>query len=317
MYAGSAETPVRIKQYGADRVDPGGQGFAQMHLRDPLPLEAGDRFVLRDAGRVLTFGGGVVLDPLAGRTRRDDRGRLDLLRRLVEGGPVKALPALVDAYGTIESRWARVRTGAEGPAPGVQSLGESLVSATQTEHLQDRLRAAVREHHRTHPLERGLNREGARAATGLGAREFDALVALTQDIAEEGALIRHADHTVELQADQMSAGESLIRRIADAGFTPPLAKELGGDAALLRALVDRGELVKIGDFYLTRRRAQEAVSAVRAAIEQRGPLTVAEIRDLLGTTRKYAVPLCEWLDATSVTRRQGDVRALGPTEKIG
>jgi selenocysteine-specific elongation factor len=317
LYVGSAETPVRIRLYGTDRIAPGESGHAQMHLRDPLPLASGDRFVLRDAGRVLTFGGGVVLDPLATRARRDDRARLDLLRALTDAAPADALRAIVEAYGSIDAREALGRTGTEGPTAGVTRLGDLLVSDVLLDELRDRLRSALEGHHRAAPLERGLNREAARAATGLGAREFDALVEASAGVVEEGAVVRIDDHRVRLAADQQRASDELIARIEEAGFTPPPAKELGADEALVRALVDRGELVRVGDFYLTRRQAQDAVAAVRNAIEERGPLTVAEIRDLLGTTRKYAVPLCEWLDATSVTRRQGDVRALGPTARVG
>jgi selenocysteine-specific elongation factor len=81
----------------------------------------------------------------------------------------------------------------------------------------------------------------------------------------------------------------------------------------LRALTDAGELVKIGDFFLTTRQAAEARALVRARIEADGPMTVAAIRDLLNTSRKYAVPLCEWLDQTGATLRRGDLRILGPT----
>jgi selenocysteine-specific elongation factor len=91
-----------------------------------------------------------------------------------------------------------------------------------------------------------------------------------------------------------------------------LNKELDADPALLRALVDSDELVRIGDFHLTSSQAKEARARVRKAIEESGPLTVAQIRDLLGTSRKYAVPLCEWLDQTGATLRQGDARILGP-----
>ncbi|MGH2819515.1 MAG: selenocysteine-specific translation elongation factor, partial [Actinomycetota bacterium] len=76
LYAGSAETPVRVKLLTDEALAAGESGFAQLYLRDPLPLARGDRFVLRDAGRILTFGGGEVLDPLPGPARRGDEGRL-------------------------------------------------------------------------------------------------------------------------------------------------------------------------------------------------------------------------------------------------
>ncbi|HEY7875713.1 MAG TPA: selenocysteine-specific translation elongation factor [Actinomycetota bacterium] len=317
LYVGSAETPVRIRLYGGGPIEPGHDGFAQLHLRDALPMARGDRFVLRDAGRVLTFGGGTILDPLAPRARRDDLERVELLARLQDASASESLERLLETYGSLPVDDAELRAGTTGPVPGVQALGGLLVSARRLAELQKGLRDALGAHHRARPLERGPSREVARAATALESREFDALIGITPDVVEDGAIVRLEAHRVELAPQEQRARDELVGRIEASGFQPPFAKDLGGDPALVRALVDAGELVRIGDFYLTRRRADDAIARVRSAIEERGPLTVAEIRDLLGTSRKYAVPLCEWLDATSVTRRQGDVRALGPTETLG
>jgi selenocysteine-specific elongation factor len=312
LYAGSAETPVRIKLYGVDVIPPGQEGHAQLELRDPLPLARGDRFVLRDAGRILTFGGGIVLDPLPTRARRSDSDRLELLRALTAADDERGLQELVGAYEAIPAAEASFRSGGAATAPGVVQLGGLLVSDAHLANLQARLTRALAAHHEQRPLDKGLDRAAARAATGLEGAEFDALVASTPGVVEEGAVVRSESHAVELAPEQARARDELVRRIEAGGFTPPLAKELGADATLVRALVNGGELVRVGDFYLTRSQATDARSRVRAAIEERGPLTVAQIRDLLGTSRKYAVPLCEWLDATSATRRHGDVRALGP-----
>jgi selenocysteine-specific elongation factor len=82
----------------------------------------------------------------------------------------------------------------------------------------------------------------------------------------------------------------------------------------LEALVEAGDLVKIGNFFLTAGSAADARRLVRERIGSEGPVTVAQIRDLLQTSRKYAVPLAEWLDATGATIRKGDLRLLGPRE---
>ncbi|HEX2293867.1 MAG TPA: SelB C-terminal domain-containing protein, partial [Actinomycetota bacterium] len=154
--------------------------------------------------------------------------------------------------------------------------------------------------------------EALRQEVPLGAEAFDALLDRTDGVVQEGALVRSASHRVAFAPEQEAARTRLLADIEAAGFKPPLAKELSADPALVRALVEGGDLVDVGGFYLTRARAEEARAKVRAAIEESGGLTVAEIRDLLGTTRKYAVPLCEWLDATGVTRRRGDLRVAGP-----
>ena len=311
LYAGSAETPVRVKLLGTAKVAPGEEAFAQLHLASPLPLVRGDRFVVRDAGRVLTVGGGRVLDPLPAEARRSDEARLRLLEELAAGDDATALLALVRATGGIGADDAFFRSGARS-APGVARLGSWLLTDERREEMVRMVRDALAAHHRDRPLERGMPRESLKQVVPLPGDAFDALLDGAEGIAQEGALCRLASHAVALAPEQQTARTRLIEEIESAGFAPPLAKDLTTDRALLRALVDGGELVHVGDFYLTRSQAEDAKRKVIAAIAESEGMTVAGIRDLLGTTRKYAVPLCEWLDAEGVTRRRGDLRVLGP-----
>jgi selenocysteine-specific elongation factor len=257
LYVGSAEVPVRVKLIGSDAIEPGGSGFAQLRLQDPLPLQRDDRFVLRDAGRVVTLGGGRVLDPLPEPARRGDGGRAALLATLARSSSSDAFLALVESAGQLPRAEALFRTGLSAVPSGVVESGDTLLS---------RAEAARRE-------------------------------------AESQA-----------RTDEMGAGaRAVLEKVEAGGFTPRLTKELDSDPVVVRNLAAAGELVRIGDFHLTAAGAAEARRIVRAHITDNGPVTVAEIRDLLGTTRKYAVPLSEWLDATGATRRDGDLRALGPT----
>ncbi|MFN2587497.1 MAG: selenocysteine-specific translation elongation factor [Actinomycetota bacterium] len=312
LYAGSAEVPVRLKLFGTSKLAPGEEGFAQLLLASPLPLFPRDRFVIRDAGRVVTLGGGEVLDPLATGARRSDRDRLGLLTGLSAADPAGALTTLVRATGGIDATEAAFRSGAAEPAAGVVSLGGWLVTPERRDELADAVTAALGDYHARHPLERGMPRELLKRAVPLEPRAFDALVDGIDGVVQEGALVRLAAHGVALKPAEREARDRVVERIEAAGFAPPLAAELGVDRALLRALAEAGELVAVGDFYLTRSQAETARDKVTAEIAESGGLTVAQIRDLLGTTRKYAVPLCEWLDATGVTRRRGDLRVLGP-----
>ena len=312
LYVGSAETPIRIKLLGTDVVRPGEEAFAQIYLREPLPLSRGDRFVLRDVGRIQTFGGGVVLEPGAPTVRKSDRRRIELLERLLDAAPDEAVRALVEAHGSVASSDALMRAAATEVPSGVIALGELLFSEESWHDLTARLRSILADYHRSRPLEAGMPRELARAGLQIDGPTFDSLVSRLDDVVEEGAVVRLGSHRVELSAEQAALKDVIIGAIDGGGFAPPPVRVLDADPRLVRALLDSGELVKIGDFYLTARRAAEARSKVRAAIEVEGPITVAQIRDLLGTSRKYAVPLCEWLDQTGATLRRGDVRALGP-----
>jgi selenocysteine-specific elongation factor len=313
LYVGSAETPVRLKFLADDELVSGESGLAELRLRDPLPLAHGDRFVLRDAGRVTTFGGGAILDPLPPATRRGDAHRIGLLRQLSDSSPEQALAALVAAEGALGAADAFLRAGtSELPAEAVQ-LADLMVSPVWLESTASEVHRFLADYHDSHPLERGATRESVRAHLELEPAPFDALLGNLADVAAEGPLVRLASFSVQLARDQLQERAAVIAKLQAGGFTPPLAKELGVDGALLRALTEGGDIIKIGDFFLTAAQAQEARTRVRQKIESDGPITVADIRNLLSTSRKYAVPLCEWLDSTGATRRMGDVRILGPT----
>ncbi|HVF53661.1 MAG TPA: selenocysteine-specific translation elongation factor [Actinomycetota bacterium] len=314
LYTGSAETPVTIRLLGMSELTSGTEGFAQLRLRDPLPLERGDRFVLRDAGRVLTFGGGVVLDPAPSRTRMNDPWRLDLLGDLWGATPHAAFNAVVEAEGAIALTDALFRSGLDRAPEGAHILGSSVFSRTRFKHLREDTLRILNAHHADRPLDLGMQREGLRGTLDIDPETFDALIGAIPEIIADTTVVRTRSHQVILDPDASAARTRLLDRIEQSGFSPPLASELDAPRDLVRALVTAGELVPVGGFYLTAAQAGRARAMVRSAIATEGPMTVAQIRDLLDTTRKYAVPLCEWLDTTGATRRKGDVRDIGPHE---
>jgi len=162
-----------------------------------------------------------------------------------------------------------------------------------------------------------MDREALRANLGLGPDSFNAFVRRIDALVEEDSLVRLSSHSVMLDPKEQAERDRLVKEIDAGAFAPPLANALGAPPQLLRALADSGDLVKIENFYLTGSRAEEAKERVKELITSQGPVTVAQIRDALETSRKYAVPLCEWLDSTGVTKRQGDLRALGPRARVG
>jgi selenocysteine-specific elongation factor len=311
LYTGSAETPVRVKLLGTRKIEPGASGFAQIYLRDELPLERGDRFVLRDAGRVLTIGGGEVLDP-GPDSVRDEHSRREHLARIDGASSDRTLRELIELEGRLHADSALQRSGAEVVPDDVARLGALLVSTNRYESLREQLLSNLEAHHAANPLERGRALELVRADIALPPDAFDALVDSVPDAVKEGSTLRLATHSISLDPGEESERRRLLDAIGHGAFAPPLAGDLAADESLLRALAEEGELVKVSDFYLTAERAAEAKVRIVTQIQERGPQTVAQIRDLLGTSRKYAVPLCEWLDASGVTVRRGDVRLVGP-----
>lgn len=313
LHVGTTESAARISLLDDVAVSPGEQAFARVWLNERLPLTRGDRFVLRDAGRAVTFGGGRVLDPMPPRERAGPRRRrLTLLPVLDGDDPRAALKALVEHEGQIASETAVLRAGLVDAPKDTLRLADVFVSERRLTELATRLRDVVHSWHRTKPLEKGIPREQARNALELPPGVFDALLDVVDDIVDEGAHVRLASFVVELHPEQEAERTRLLEVLETNAYTPPLKAELTAPSDLVHSMITAGDLVEVGDFFISASQANDARRLVREHIESSGPATVAEIRDLLGTTRKYAVPLCEWLDQTGATRRQGDVRVLGP-----
>jgi selenocysteine-specific elongation factor len=315
LYLGAAEVGVRLRLLDAGDLAPGGEAFARLRANEPLVAEAFDRFVLRDSGRGATVAGGLVLDPhpvdrrLGPKTRAT---RVDQLRARKAGGRARLAEQVARERGVVAAADMRWLAGAEpepGPLRGYTVSGEWFAAASGA------LERAIAAYHAEHPLARGIPREDARAASGFAdPKLFAALVdALAGMVAAEGPLLRLVSHAVTLTAEQRARREQLMAALEAAAFAPPPLDELrrAHGEALLSALVDAGDLVAVGrEHVLTQSRYAEAKRLIAGAIRAEGPVTASRIRDLLGTSRKYALPLLEHLDAAGFTKRRGDVRIL-------
>jgi selenocysteine-specific elongation factor len=137
--------------------------------------------------------------------------------------------------------------------------------------------------------------------------------ALGDRVAAEDTLLRLATHRVTLSPEHAAARDRVLAELDGAGLAPPTLEDLGltYDPALVTALVESGDLVRIArDLALTRERYEQTRKQIADAIGAEGPLTTSRIREILGTSRKYVVPLLEHLDAVGFTKRRDDVRVL-------
>lgn len=312
MYVGSAETSVRIKLLGTDAIGPGESAAAQLRLTRSLPLQRGDRFVLRDAGRNVTFGGGVVVDPFPEPVKRGNREVAALIRALetLEEGEAGAL--LLERLGEMTIAEAAIRIGSSVVPRGGTTLGDRLVSAARLEGLTSLLLETLGDYHAAHPLEKGMPKASLTAALSLSANACDALLTLASAVSREGPIVRLTSHEVGLSPELEEARDRLVEKLQESEFSPPPTASLHIDRALVRALEDAGEITRIADFHLTRAQVESMKEKVRTLLGAGEGASISQIRDFLGTSRKYAVPLCEWMDEIGFTRRAGDLRVLGP-----
>ena len=276
-YLGSGEHAVRVRVLGGEAILPGDEGRVRLHLPVRVPLLPGDRYVLRESGRDETVGGGVVLDVAPVLAASKARPTLSVDRVIEERGWVDA--AELDRI-TGEHRDATV--------------GRWVVSVTARAATLDRVRAAVE----------------AAGPLGLDQASLDdherAVLPLLEGVTVDAGRVRQADAVDPL------AGHPFVEALAAAPFTPPDPPPTVSRAELSE-LVRRGLVVAQDGCYFAPS-ALEAAAREVARLLAASPegVTVAQVREALATTRKYALPLLARMDADGVTRRRGDLRIGGP-----
>jgi selenocysteine-specific elongation factor len=320
LYAGAAETDARIRLYGTTSLEPGDEAFGRIRTSHPLVLDVGDRFVIREAGRIETVAGGVVLD-VAPPTKAgtDAIGRLTS-RRSASRDELPGL--LVAERGAIPRAEAVILTGSR--ADGGVRIGEWLMTDEVRVAVEAAVTSALAGHHSEHPLEPGAELDQVRRVVLRTLRETGAPVdadlsdTMIADLCDrgvavrEGATIRLTTHRVAL-GERSEDVERLLAAIGgDRERTPPTIGELVAEG-IGRDVIDAAARADVvvrltPDLVVSREVIAYAEAAIRAAGED--GITVSALRETLGTTRKYAVPIMEWFDQHGVTRREGDLRFL-------
>jgi selenocysteine-specific elongation factor len=307
-YIGSGEHDVRLRL-----IDPGGQGprFGRLRLDVPLPLQPGDRIVLRDSGSQTTVGGAEVLDVSPVGRARLAAGRLPLAvgPRILAGRPWLR-PSDIGPLAGVGPGEAKhlaedlVRSGTARPA------GEHLVAAETLGDIRRRALELTAEHHRLHPLEPGFDLPALAAALGLDTARARAALEGTEGLVVEQGRARLASHRGRVAGEPEA--QRLLAALDAVPFAPPAPAEVGGSPEIVRGLLREGLLLDLDGTIFTVAAVDKARQIVRQGLERHGSLTVAQARDLLGSSRKYVLAILAHFDAEGVTRRRGDERFPGP-----
>ncbi len=331
----TAETIAEIKLLEGKLVKPGESGYARLKLDDPLLLLPGDRFIIRQFSPVITIGGGQVLDAVEPSRRLKAAERLAFVQRVAGVTPEEAMLARVMRRGAAglsmgeaiaETGWLRARIDQLAAALKQQKkivhAGDLLLSSDDFAHARTSALAAVEEFHKANPLVAGLNQEQLREQLGLRPEIYRAVIAsLVGDkkIEVVGEQVRGAGRGVVMRDDEAESKQKIEQAFAKAGLQVPLLKDVLASVRLDQAraqkivtllLRDR-VLVKLGDDLVFHHSALESLRQQIAAQKAKTPkLNVASFKDLFGITRKYAIPLLEYLDRERVTKRIGDERVI-------
>lgn len=327
FHLGTAEVMARLTPLESE-VEPGAQrASVRFRLEAPIVCRWGDHGVVRSYSPVTTIGGCVIVDPFPETKQRRPVG----LGAKAVADPSDRLTAFVHAAASrglnVNELTVRLGIPPGGITPLIESngallrAGDRLFSPDVVAGARNATLRAIGEHHESNPLEPGMPRELARQVL-----ENDSLADRVQSMLEdegrvaiEGRSIRLASFRPTLSEEQNAAREVLERELKNAGFEGRTVSELGEILPpktvqeLIAYLVRQGTTERVGkDRYYDCGELDKLVRVVLREINQMGQVTPAELRETTGLSRKYLIPLLEWMDGRSLTFRKGDYRAAGP-----
>ena len=337
LFLGADEVIARIRLLGVESLKPGGNAWLQLETEEPVVAVRGDRFILRRPSPSETLGGGVVLDPFPPyRHKRFDDQILNQLEALSGGDPGDVLLQAVTRIGAgavdevLKSSGLEEKTAREIMAQLVEEKililvgkGKSqLVTARSSwEDQKNRVLHMIKAYHKDYPLRPGISREELKSQMKMDAMVFDRLIESSiqaGEIIQQGPTIAVKDFQIAYSADQEKRIEGLMAEFKADPTQPPSVKECKEAVGeeIYKSLVEGGRLLQVsGEVVFTPDAHKKMLADLKAKIKKDGPVTVAQVRDLLGSSRKYVLAFLENLDAEGVTVREGDVRRLKSSGK--
>ena len=336
FHQGTRELVGRIVLPDATHLEPGASACVRIYLDAPAALVRGDRFILRAYSPLATIAGGTILDPLPPRRGVRTAAGIARLQRLRQSEQDAVMAAIEDAglcglpLPQLSGRMGVASTQRRAlverlvHASLASDIGGTLVAASRLSAVEEAVVAAVTRYHAGHPLEDGMPREEARER--LFARAplpvFEHVLRVLTDrkriIARDRIAL--AGHNVALTHDEARARDAMVETLRAAKLMPPdpsmLATQIGAPLEVVTRiatlLVRRSELVRAGDLLFHESAMKQLKSEIQS-LKQSGvtnTIDVASFKDRYNITRKYAIPLLEYLDRERVTKRVGDGRKI-------
>ncbi len=337
FYAGSKEIMGRVYLSKISEMKRGEEGFAQISLEESTVTKEGDRFVIRTYSPIYTIGGGRVIEPYAIKRKRKEEVDFSLddlkdttsrILRILE----KSENLFIDLHNlSIKSHFPKedvVRhLKDEERILGIPPAQPVLyVSMERYKDLQAELVTYLSGYHRTYPQYRGVSLEEVRNhLKGVGIKEFRIFIKhlLSVGLVDiEGEFLKLKGHRISFPGELLPGRELIYKVLKENQFSPPDLKEIVSTLEtkgwkkskieeLIKALMESGEIVRVSEELIFLRETMDEVKKKTLTfISEKGEITPGDFKELVGVSRKYAIPLLEWLDSEKITYRDGNVRRL-------
>lgn len=328
FFTGTSETIAKVRLLGIDSLAPGQTGWVQLELRNPIVCARGDRFILRRPSPGETLGGGQVVDPHpAQRHKRFDQNILQQLETGSQGSPAEILMQRCLILGPmpekdlleqshLDMEIAKAALAELHKTGLVVKQDEFIIPTSSWNVFREKTLRMLDEYHKEYPLRRGISREELKNKTAQSGKVFSVLIKLLSaegSVQETGAFVSLAGFSMQFSPTQEKAVAELLNQFVKAPVSPPTYQEckerVGKD--VLDAMLELGLLIQISQEVLfSPNEYKTIIEKIRNEMKKKGTMTLAEVRDLLDTSRRYVQALLEHMDTLGITVRNGDVRHL-------
>lgn len=341
LYHGTSEILCRVVILDKEEVKPGEEAYVQLRLEKPLTAQRNDRYVIRNYSPMFTIGGGVIIEPLAPKCKRFDQNYIGQLKIKESGSTssiveniVKNLSPEFPKVADILKAMGKNEEDLEGKLDSLAEEGNIIKFVTSDKPVyvhkdfvnkkMEMITDILEKYHKANPLRYGISKEEIKTkAFGKGMKQkvYDELLSILESkhrINLHGNFIAAYGFEIKYTDEQNLLKESILKEFSLNEFSPPKLSDLEAKEKdpknirmVFESLLDEGTIVKVAeDSYFTKEAYEKSKEMLKKYVNENGTITVAQLRDILDTSRKYAMALMENFDAIKLTKRQGDQRVL-------
>jgi selenocysteine-specific elongation factor len=339
VHLGTAERFAKLILLGSEeKVGPKESAYCQLSVSEPLLVMRGDRFIVRDETSSRTLGGGVVIHPWANKHKRGEPGLQERLKLLHRGELASVVAAFLDEsrdfavsigslhqFLSLTEEDAREKMGRIETIRVISFEGEKLYTTEKKwQQLREELLQRLQKYHAAHPLVPGMDMEEARDKLpyDVAPRIFRAFLEQLETakiVVRDGNLLRLPKHEIRLKGEEHALAEKIKVLLRKSPFAPPELKQIENETGIaqgklrevIRVMERERSIVRVAtDMYFLTDSVDKIKRSLKEHFSKESQITPGAFRDLLGTSRKYTIPLLEYLDREGITIRAGDVRRL-------
>ena len=330
IYVGTVEVMARVVPLGTESIKPGESGFVQLRLEEEIAVKNYDKFIIRTYSPMVTIGGGVILDASPRKHSRFNEEILEKLKVQLEGNSGDLIQNYLLSHSNyIVSKKDIIKDLQLSEGEAATELDELVTSGNifetnpgyihkkKYDEVLEKLKKLLADYHKRYKLKVGIPKVEIISKFKLSQKEVLELIELfikNNEVRLEGNLVAEKDFVVNYDKKQLAEKARIEKELLNGGFTPPTIKELTNgvkaSVELLDSLVDNTIIRLDADLVLHRDVLTKAIEKVNEHFKNSEKMTLAEFRDITGSSRKYSMAILEHIDKLGITRRVENYRVL-------